>query len=118
MLARAQDALRSDPPLVLEIATFISRLQDLVSHHGVEPNHCQSIDENCQEVSRASQRVKSLRSAEGDASAPSVFIDNSTRVEQKPELECPHGDCQEEPPTFSRKQDLERHYALRAEPFP
>jgi len=102
-----------------EIPTLLAGLQELSANRGQEaPADNINDSEHPDPVSvTTDEGVRTPPLPErGDQSADQP--DSSDHVgEHTRKLKCPHPDCEEEKQTFSRTQDLERHYALRAAPI-
>lgn len=122
MLAKGKELVIEalGPDLSVEITALLARAQDLLSHHGSLAKPLAPLDDvSWQRQPAASHMDRDVALGWEKESVPTTVetepngSGNATRDAIR--LECPHNDCDGELQTFSRWQDLERHYALRTE---
>ncbi|KAF4435391.1 hypothetical protein F53441_13514 [Fusarium austroafricanum] len=109
------------PDLSVEITALLARAQDLLLHRGslTKPfAPLDDVDRQSQPAASGGHQGTALLGWENEAIPATVEAEpngqgNATRGTTR--IQCPHKDCDDEEQTFSRPQDLDRHYALHYE---
>ena len=97
----------------VELTTLLTGVQSLVLHHSLEHEQSTLVDDNMHHLNTIRnttyESLPSMNWTENlPAGQPDLVDKNRTG-----RFRCPHEDCEDEQQTFSRQQDLERHYAIR-----
>ncbi|KAF5017717.1 hypothetical protein F66182_10331 [Fusarium sp. NRRL 66182] len=109
------------PDLSVEITALLARAQDILLHRGLLTKPFAPVDHvdgQSQPAASGEHQGTALVGWENEAMPATVEAEpngqgNAARGTTR--IQCPHKDCEDEEQTFSRPQDLDRHYALHYE---